>query len=217
MNAPQGSEAWALERCGRATASCFAHVMAKGEGKTRTKYLRQVVCERLTGKPAETFHNGHMDRGTEQEPLAREAYEVLTGYDVEIAGFIPHASLLAGCSPDCLVERDGGAEIKSVIPTIQLETFLRGKYPPEHRPQIQGNLWITGRKWWDFVSFCPDMRAEHLQLYKFRVDRDDDYIQELEAEVRRFLKDVDQLYDRLMGMSPLVQQYGDSNHVSTQA
>jgi hypothetical protein len=214
VNAPQGSEAWALERCGRATASEFAAVLAKGkEGITRRKYLRRLVAERLTGKPMETYSGKHTERGQQQEPLARLAYEVETGELVEQVGFIPHPRLMAGCSPDGLIGTAGGLECKSVIPTVQIDTIERGEYPPEHKPQVQGNMLVTAREWWDFCSYCPDM-PEHLQLYRFRVYRDDEYIANLETEVRRFLKEVDELYARLMGKSPLAQSMSE---IGTQA
>jgi hypothetical protein len=199
VNAPlQGTESWALARSGCATASCFSDVLAEGQGKTRAKYLRRVLAERLIGKPIETYHNGHMDRGNELEPLARMAYEAETGALVDEVGFIPHPTIQwCGCSPDGLVGDDGGIEAKSVIATIQVETILRGDYPPEHRPQVQGNLWVTKRQWWDFCSYCPDM-PEHLQLYVFRVVRDEDYIAALERKVLAFLKEVETLHARLM-------------------
>lgn len=200
----QGADEWLQARCGRATASEFKSVLAKGEGKTRAKYLRQVLAERLTGKPVETYTNGHMERGTIQEPIAREAYEAETGLLVEQVGFIPHADLMAGCSPDGLVSDDGGAEIKCVIPTVHVETMLREGYPPEHKAQIMGNLWISGRSWWDFVSFCPDM-PEHLRLYVHRVKRDEEYIAALEKEVRKFLAELDALYAMLMERRPLAE------------
>lgn len=198
MNAPlQGTEAWALERCGRATSSEFHAILAKGQGKTRAAYLRRVLSERLTGKPAETYSNKHMERGLEQEPYARMAYEAHTGLMVEEVGFIKHETLEAGCSPDGLLGEDGGAEIKSVIPTVQVETILAGGYPSEHRAQILGCLWITKRQWWDFCSYCPDM-PEHLRLYIFRVKRDEPYIASLAVEVRSFVGEVQTLYDSLM-------------------
>lgn len=192
----QGTEEWFQDRCGRATSSEFSSVLAKGQGKTRATYLRRVITERLTGKPAETYRNGHMDRGTEQEPMARLVYEARTDNLVEQVGFIKHATIMSGCSPDGLVGKDGGAEIKCVIPPVQLETILSEAFPPEHKAQIQGNLWITERKWWDFCSYSPDMPA-HLRLYIFRVERDESYIETLEAEVRRFLDDVDAMVERL--------------------
>lgn len=193
----QGSPEWFLARCGRATASEFSSILAKGQGKTRATYLRRIVAERLTGKPMETYRNGHMDRGTEQEPLARLAYQALTGNIVQEVGFIAHPTLMAGCSPDGLIELDGGAEIKSVIPTVQMDTINAGGYPSDHKPQVQGNLWITGRKWWDYCSFSPDMPGK-LRTYVFRVHRDDAYIAMLSVEVQQFLADVDQMCNEFM-------------------
>lgn len=194
----QGTEAWFRDRLGRATASEFGAVLAKGEGKTRAAYMRRLVTERLTGKPAETYMNGHMARGQAQEPFARLAYENAYGEPVEEVGFIKHPDIMSGCSPDGLIGKRAGGEFKCVVPTVQLETILRGKYPPEHRPQIMGNLWITARDYWDFVSFSPDMPA-HLRLYVYRVERDEAYIKILDYEVRKFLQEVDELYLRLMG------------------
>lgn len=195
-NCLQGSPEWLLARAGLATASEFSSVLAKGQGKMRLAYLRRVAAERLTGKPTETYKNAHTDRGTELEPFAREQYEIKTGNFVEQIGLIQHDELLTACSPDGLIGDDGGAEIKSVIPTVQLETILAGKYPPEHKAQIQGSLWIAERAWWDFCSFSPDM-PEHLRLYIYRVARDEPYITALHAEVKVFLDEVEALIEQL--------------------
>jgi hypothetical protein len=200
-----GTPEWYAARCGRATSSCFADVLAKGQGVTRTKYLRRVLSERLTGKPFESYHNAHMDRGTEQEPFARIEYEALTGALVEEVGFVPHPEIMAGASPDGLIGDEGGCECKCVIPTVQVDTLLRGKYPPEHKAQIMGNLWISGRQWWDFISFCPDM-PPHLRIYVYRVTPDQDYITNLEKEVRAFLAEIDELYARLMNSPSLAEK-----------
>lgn len=192
----QGTPEWHAARCGMVTASRFSDVLAKGQGKTRASYMRQVVAERLTGKPTESYSNAHMVRGTEQEPFARMAYEAFTGYVVEEAGFIAHPSGRYGCSPDGLIDADGGAEIKSVIPTVQLETILAGEYPSGHRAQIQGGMGITGRQWWDFVSFSPDMPGT-MRLYIFRVLRDEEYIANLAIEVVKFISDCDEIIERL--------------------
>ena len=202
--APQGSEAWLQARCGRATASAFSAIRAKGEGKTRATYLRLILAERLLGKPIESKAHGawqeNLERGQEQEPYAKMAYAARTDLFVEDVGFIAHPDLMAGCSPDGLIGEDGGLEAKSVIPTTQVETILAGGYPSRHRPQVQGSLWITGRRWWDFASFSPDMPA-NLRLYVFRVERDEAYIHELEVQVRVFLREVDDLEKRLRGMA----------------
>lgn len=202
----QGTAEWHADRLGRATASEFSAVLAKGQGKTRANYLRRVVTERLTGKPADTFSNGHMVRGTLQEPHARLAYEAQYGEPVQAVGFIKHPTLMSGCSPDGLVDKAGAVECKSVIATVQLETILgSAEYPTEHKAQIQGVLWITGREWCDFVSYSADM-PPHLQLYRFRVERDEAYIATLEREVTKFLEEVDALYLRLMRMGASTEE-----------
>lgn len=191
MSELQNNEQWFADRCGYASASCFADVMAKGEGKTRAKYLLKIVAERLTGKSQESgYTNADMQRGTEQEPYARMAYEAKTGNLVQEVGFLKHASIMAGCSPDGLVDDDGGIEMKCVIPTVQIATIQRGALPPEHKAQVQGSLFVTERKWWDFVSYSPDLPA-NLRLFVFRAVRDEEYIKTLEAEITRFLNDVD--------------------------
>lgn len=197
MGLIQGSEEWFKERLGLATASCFGDVLAKGAGKTREAYKRRLVCERLTGKPLESFSNSHTDRGNEQEPFARMAYEAVTGGIVDEVGFIRHKEFMAGASPDGLIGDDGGIEIKSVLPTVQVETIERGGFPPIHRPQIQGCMWVTGRKWWDFVSFSPDMPKKH-RLYIYRVNRDVAYISNLRNEIIKFLCEVEEMYKPYM-------------------
>lgn len=190
INAEQGSPGWHAARAGRVTASEFSAVLAKGEGKTRGKYMLKVIAERLTGKPSDSYHNAHMDRGTEQEPDARASYEAITGWLVDQVGFIADDRLMTGCSPDGLVGEDGIIEIKCVIPTVQVATILSCQSPPEHRAQIQGEMWLTGRKWVDFVSYSPDM-PERMRTYIFRVTRDPAYIATLDLEVKQFLAEVE--------------------------
>lgn len=202
----QGSEEWLQARCGNATASEFKSIIAKSKDlRMRAAYINRLVVERLTNKPAETFSGANTRRGQAQEPRGRMGYEARTGNLVEEVGFIKHPEIAAGASPDGLVDEDGGVEIKSVIPTVQIDTILSGAYPSEHKAQVQGNLWITGRAWWDFVSFCPDM-PEHLRLYIFRVQRDEEYIAALEAEVRKFLTEVDRIVDALNGVDRVEEQ-----------
>ena len=189
----QRSDAWFAARAGRATASNFRKVLAKiktGEAADRRNYRAQLVVERLTGKADDGFENAAMRWGTEQEPFAKIAYMAATGNIVEEIGFIEHTELMAGCSPDGLIGTDGGIEIKCPTKATHLDSLKAQNIPPEHIPQVQGCMWITGRKWWDFVSYHPDF-PEPLQLLIVRVPRDEQYIANLELEVRDFLKSVD--------------------------
>lgn len=190
----QGSPEWFAARCGRATASRFCDVLAKiktGEAAGRRNYRAQLVCERMTGAPAESFESPAMKWGTETEPFARAAYEEQTGNLVEQIAFIPHPDLMAGASPDGLIEADGGIEIKCPNTATHIDTLLKGM-SPDHIPQIQGCMWLSGRQWWDFVSFDPRL-PEKLQLYVQRIPRDDTYIVQLGLAVMLFLGEVDDL------------------------
>lgn len=189
----QRSVEWFQLRAGKATASRFKDILAKiksGEAAVRKNYRAQLVVERLTGLAQETYSNAAMQYGTETEPQARAAYEFKSDNQVEEIGFIQHATLLAGCSPDGLIGTEGGLEIKCPFQSaVHIETLLNG-VPPEHIAQVQGSMWITGRQWWDFCSFDGRMPA-HLQLYIKRIERDEKYIATLETEVRAFLDEVE--------------------------
>lgn len=196
----QGSPEWREARAGKLTASRFCDVMAKvktGEAATRRGYRWEVLTERLTGQPVEGYSNKAMEWGTAHEGQAREAYEAETGELVECAGLILHPKHpMVGCSPDGLVGPKGGCEIKCPFSSVVHVQTLKGGMPSEHRPQVQGAMWVTERDWWDFVSFDPRM-PEHLQLYIERIPRDDAYIAELAAECMRFdaevLRDLESL------------------------
>ncbi|TIS99587.1 MAG: exonuclease, partial [Mesorhizobium sp.] len=172
----QGSSEWFTCRAGIPTASKFATVMAKGEGKTRSKYMRQLAGELLTGEPMESFTTPHMERGKTMEDEARETYAFIHDADIRRVGFIRNGD--KGASPDSLVGDEGGIEIKTALPDIQIERLMGGKLPPEHKAQVQGNIWISGREWWDFVSYWPK-----LPMLTVRVFRDDIYIANMSAEI----------------------------------
>jgi putative phage-type endonuclease len=202
MNAPQRTDDWLKERCGCATASRFADIMARikaGEAATRRKYRIQVVTERLTGRPTPSYQNAAMMWGVQTEPEARMAYEAERGVIVHETGFIKHPTIeWCGASPDGIIADDGMLELKCPESTTHLEWMESGKAPPEHMPQIQGQMAVTGRQWVDFASYDPRF-PEGLQLFIVRVPRDDAYIKELEAGVSAFLAEVDAVVSKLMG------------------
>jgi putative phage-type endonuclease len=184
---------WYAARLGKATASRFKDAIAAlksgAPAQAQRDYLTELVVERLTQQPIQRFQNAAMTWGTEQEPAARAAYERVTGRIVEETGFVAHDTLMAGCSPDGLVDWDGLIEIKCPYSSANhIETLLNGM-PADHIPQVQGQLWITGREWCDFVSYDPRMPAE-LQLHVQRIQRDPSFIADLEAKVTSFLQQV---------------------------
>jgi hypothetical protein len=152
-------------------------------------YLTELVVERLTQQPVQRFATTAMNWGTEQEAAARLAYERHADIEVQETGFVAHDTLMAGCSPDGLVYWDGLLEIKCPFNTgVHIETLLNGM-PEHHTAQIQGQMWITGRDWCDFVSYDPRMPVE-LQLHVQRIERDEAFIADLERRVTSFLQEV---------------------------
>ena len=189
-SAAQRSEQWKLERAGKLTASVFADVIAttrKGEPTAEyNKLLRLKAFERLAGIPRHEMNGKALAWGSDLEEAAVEAYEIETGNIVEPSGFVLHPDYeFIGCSPDGLVGEHGGIEIKCPHDEqIHIQTWLDGMCSG-HMAQVQGNMLVTGRLWWDFISYDP-RQAPELRLYIQRIPRDEAYCQKLRAALLEF-------------------------------
>ena len=196
----QGTDSWHQIRCGKVTASRVADIIAKtksGYSTSRENYLAQLVCERMTGKPTESFTNAAMLHGTETEPFARAAYEAAKNVLVDELGFAIHPTIsMAGASPDGLVGEVGLVEIKCPNTATHIDTLLTQTVPTKYITQMQWQLSCTQRQWCDFVSFDPRM-DEGLQLFIKRVEYDPIYVAQLEKEVINFLMDVEDKIQKL--------------------
>lgn len=194
IDCEQGSAEWFSARLGIPTASEFKTILSvKKEARdkaTRQAYMRKLAGEVLTGEPMESYQNAHMERGKIMEDEARDLYAFMHSVDPMRVGFIRNGN--AGCSPDSLIEEAGGLEIKSALPHIQIERLEAGEVPSEHRAQVQGNIWLAEREWWDFVSYCP-----RLPLFVKRVYRDDGYIATLSGAVNQFNEELSELIERM--------------------
>lgn len=190
----QGSPEWFAQRLGKVTASRVADVIAKtktGYSTSRDNYMAQLVCERMTGKVAESYTNAAMAWGTETEPLARAAYEAYADVLVDEVAMITHPTIeAAGASPDGIVGVDGQLEIKCPNTAMHIDTLLTQTVPGKYFTQMQWQMACCGRAWCDFVSYDPRM-DEGLKLFVKRVLRDNAYIAMLEREVVQFLSELD--------------------------
>jgi putative phage-type endonuclease len=195
----QRTEEWFNARLGKVTASRVADVLAKiktGEAAARKNYKMELVVQRLTKQFGESFSNAAMEWGTEQEPFARMAYEAHTSNFVKEVGFVDHQTIsMFGCSPDGIVG-EGLIEIKCPNTSTHIETVLDNKAPSKYIPQMQCQMSVTGAKWCDFVSFDPRVPYDW-QLVVIRVERDQEYIDSMEAEVKQFLSEVEDLFNQL--------------------
>lgn len=182
-------------RAGLLTASPVSALYgSRRDGKetaARRDLRMRLAIERVTGLPMdEPLDTPDIRRGNELEPQARTAYEITTGRMVTECGFIRHETLLAGCTPDGMVGREGVTEFKCPRPATHFNTLTTGAIPEDYIPQVMHQLWVTGMQWADFVSYCPQMPVG-LELVVIRHERNDAEIAAHELMVRQFLKEVD--------------------------
>lgn len=191
----QGSDAWLDLRLGKATASRFKDILAVtksgSESAARAKYRAELVAERLTGRSPERYRSPAMEFGAETEETARISYSLQTGNLVDRGPFYELEGGPVGASPDGLVGDHGLIEIKCYELHNHIAALRSGHMPLEHKPQVQGQLWIAERRWCDFISFAPEL-PENAQLFVERIERDDAYIAELAIQVAQFVAEVNE-------------------------
>lgn len=199
IDCEQGSEAWFRCRIGIPTASEFSTIMAKGkdggDSVTRRAYMNKLAGEVLTGLAMDSYSNEHMERGKIMEDEARDLYSLIHDVEPQRVGFVRNGD--AGCSPDSLIGQRGGLEIKTALAHIQIDRIRKNALPPEHRAQVQGNIWLCERDWWDFVSYSPK-----LPPLIIRVPRDDGYIATIAGAVAKF-------NEELAATVEMVRSYGN--------
>lgn len=152
----------------------------------RNTYMRELAFERLAAKAKHSVSSKSMAWGTDVEQPCHDTYTLLAGQMITKSGFIQHPKFsFIGCSPDGLVGADGGIESKCPFnEAVHVQTWLEGM-PDEHIAQVQGCMFVTDRKWWDFLSFDP-RQDEPYRLYIQRIHRDEAYIAELRKQLLNF-------------------------------
>lgn len=195
----QGSEGWLESRRGVITASRFRVAREKLKGGALSKaallYAMDVARERAGGQAAEVYANAAMRFGTEQEPLARQAYEARTGNIVEEAGFITTDDAKFGVSVDGTVDDEGLVEIKTLVSSETLFSTIVDGDITAYVDQINGALWLLGRKWCDLCLWAPDLPSNRLTV--IRITRDENAIEALEADLMAFERLVSQYEAKL--------------------
>ena len=186
-NSEQGTDEWLMARLGIPTTSNFSKIFgASGKPSTQAKgYMNSLLADYIAGYPVDQIDKTEwMARGNELEGEARDTYCFLTDNDVEQVGLVYlDEKKLVGCSPDGLVGDHGLNEIKCPKASTLVEYLLNGKLPSTYKPQVQGQLWVTGREWCDFFAYHPDIETQFL----LRVYRDEKYISGLSDAVLSFV------------------------------
>lgn len=159
----QGSEEWHDQRRGLITASVVGKLITPtlkvADNDTSRGIIATLVAERITGYTEPSFMNDDMARGVMHEPLARDKYAEVNGVDVEQVGFLVRDDwgYRIGASPDGLVGDNGGLEVKCPRAKTHIRTIIADQVPSHYMAQVQACLLVSGREWWDFVSFCAGL------------------------------------------------------------
>lgn len=198
----QGTPEWHKARAGIATASRFQDIVGRLKSKpneytkARQDYMYQLAGEIITEEIDATYGGGHLARGKALEPEAREVYEIMSGEVCTPVGFVINDVWRAGASPDSFIGEDGGLEVKTKLAALHIEVLRDYKgsteVPKDHVAQVYGTMGLTGRKWWDFISYWPRMKP-----YIARVYRDETIIANLKFEVAKFNAELDALVQEL--------------------
>lgn len=184
----QHSEAWHEARLGRVTGTRFKNLMSKESTASYQDLLTNIACEIITGRAEDNYVSPTMEKGIETEPEARKEYE--NSFDTEIrqVGFvIPDEGNKyhdwIGVSPDGLTYDNGMIEIKCPLMKTHFEYIEGGKLPSEYRYQVQGQLFVTGLEYCDFVSYCEGMK-----LFVIRVFPDVELFAEFEQRLDKAIE-----------------------------
>lgn len=183
LDVKQGSPEWHFARLGIPTASQFGRIISTKTLKPLAgseAYMHELLAEWLIGMPCGVEARGFMERGNDMEEWAVRYYELQRNSTVRKVGVCLRDDRMVACSPDCLVDDDGGLEIKCPSASKHVANML--DMGDDYFAQCQGNMWITGRRWWDLLSYHPTLPPVIV-----RVERDDAYIGALEAAMAVFL------------------------------
>lgn len=187
----QNSIEWHALRVGIVTASQFARVVTPVHCKVASAVdvlAAEIAGEILTGESASKFQgNDATNRGHELEPRAAKLYEMLKGNKTQKVGFVTNDEGTIGASPDRLVGEDGGLEIKCPETNQHLKYLLGIEdITKEHKPQIQGNIYVCERNWWDIMSYHPTLPPVIV-----RVEPDESYLSVLRPALVNLVAQID--------------------------
>ena len=221
FDVPQRSKEWFALRLGCITSSRIADAVGtltrksgdrkKGEPTAACLKLQlEMADEIISGIPSEHYVNVYMEKGIEDEPLSLQAYELEHDLTCDLIGYVLHPDISnAGCSPDALIGDDGGVELKNPKRTTHYKYMIDGVVPRQYRPQLLWQMACTGRKWWDFVSYCKEVPKE-LRLFEVRMVRDETEITKLETDARNCIAKINELVAKIRSRGNMVDALEES-------
>lgn len=192
----QGGPEWLRLRLGIPTASCFKRIIQPVNlkpSKSADKYACDLVAERLIGEPLDAASSKFMQRGSDMEEEAVSWYEMTRDVDIDRVGFVTNDDHTVGCSPDGHVGDNGGIEIKCLeAGNCVYDIHKPEKLVADYRLQVQGCLWVTGRKWWDLISYHPTIEPTVI-----RCERDEECISAIAKAIDCFQDVLADIWNKL--------------------
>ena len=197
----QGSLEWDMARLGKVTGSRVDKCLAKKTTQGYQTIKAEIIAERLTNQAKS------LAWGKENEAMARREHALISSWEIVEVGFVELNENM-GCSPDGLINDDGMVQYKCPKNSdVHIKTLLSQAVPKEYFPQLQWELFTTGRQWTEFVSFDPRM-PEELRLCVLHVKADYDYQKAMLMAVEGFLGDMENDLAKLQEMIDEIRQYG---------
>lgn len=195
LDVKQGSLEWQLARLGIPTASQFHRIVTPKTMRLSSgvdTYAHELLAEEMLGHPINEDESQFMTRGTALEQQAMQFYEFTRDVKTERVGLVLRDDALVGCSPDRLVGEDGGLELKCPSAAVHVSYMLNVADAGKFNAQIQGALWLTGRQWWDWLSYNPELPSVLVRFH-----RDEKFIATLETAIGHFIEYLDECRRKL--------------------
>lgn len=164
----QNTDEWFDKRKLSLTASRAQAIGNNGKGLET--YVYDIIANYYSSAEKESYTNEDIERGNELEDQARGIYELETGNKVDQVGFI-ELDKYTGGSPDGLIGKYGGLEIKCLNDSKYIRELLSEKRTTEYDWQIQMYLYITGRKWWHLAIYNPNFK-KNMIIYTVYPDKE---------------------------------------------
>lgn len=186
-------QAYALAEAGYKAAPTSETLKRHLKGEVTTSpsdvaeaYAARTAFEIISGKPqGERMKVWVMERGHEMEAKCKPIYEARTKAFVSESGICVDGNGF-GYSSDGLVDIDGLIEVKAPVDERKIMAMWATGDTSEYDHQMQGGMWITGRKWCDFLMYAPALESVGKDLYIKRIHRDDAFIDAMVGELSRF-------------------------------
>jgi|2_EtaG_2_1085320.scaffolds.fasta_scaffold43633_2 putative phage-type endonuclease len=198
----QGTEEWFEARRGVATASQFDKIITPKTGKPSAQsfgYICQLIAEKMVPnapEAIEAYSNHYMEYGVNTEPEARDYYAFRYDTEVQQVGFCMTDDEMFGCSPDGLVGAPGGLELKCPALKTHVGYLLAGSLPAAYKCQVHGSLYVTGREWWDFMSYAVGLPPFLLRVYP------DEFTEQMGEALKEFTIKYEEAWERITRLAP---------------